>query len=256
VRKKMLLAFFLVALGTQCLGKVYLPPALKQVGVSENLGTVIPLDLVFTDQTGAKKPLKAYFDGKKPCILTMVYYGCPMLCGTILNGLEVALKRVPLTQDRYQRLTVSFDPKDTVASAATFRPDANWPFLVGSESSIDRLSRTLGFKAVFLEETQEYAHPAVVFVLSPSGKIVRYLYGVQFNPFDLKMAILEASEGKVRSSVEKALLYCYDFSANANGYQLSAIRLMRFGGVMTLIFLIGLFFYLRRLENKRKKGQQ
>lgn len=241
-------------------------PELQQIDVQEHSGETIPQDLVFTNSSGQQKALGQYFSGDRPVALVLAYYNCPMLCTLVLNGLTQAMYNTDLKlgQD-YQVLTVSIDPTETVELAASKKAthlrmlqiDENnpgWEFFVGKQDQIDSLAGAIGFKYFYVEERQEYAHPAVVILLTPQGKISRYLYGIEFNPRDLKLGLLEASKGTIGSTIEKLILYCYHYDPDAKGYVVLASNVMKLGGLATLIIL-GLFLGILWLKDSRRKNR-
>lgn len=238
---------------------------LQDIDVDEHLGEYIPLDLEFTDENGETKQIGEYFNGEVPVVLVLAYYNCPMLCTLVLNGLSKAIQSLSLEPGAdYRILTVSIDPSETPQLAKTKKKaqigeidrlglDASWHFFVGRDSMIRALADAVGFKYYYVEEREEYAHPAVLVVLTPDGKVSRYLYGIEFPEIDLRLGLLEASEGKIGSTIDKLILYCYHFDPNANGYTLFAANVMKLGGVATLVIL-GFFlggFWLRELQKKR-----
>ncbi len=240
-------------------------PHLKGINVDEHLGVNIPLDLEFTNEGGQKVKLRDYFQADRPVIMTLAYYECPMLCTMVLNGISDGVRKLEwLPGEQFQMLTVSIDPTETPALASRKRDNhlkemgkpvspSGWAFLVGQQPQIQALAATLGFQYYYDKENDEYAHPAVVFLLSPDGKISRYLYGLEHEPKNLKLGLLEASEGKIGTTLEKLLLYCYHYDPQAGGYVIFAINVMRLGGVLTVI---GLIFFIGLLWSKEKfRGQ-
>jgi len=225
------------------------PPALQQVKVEEHLGQTIPLDLQFTDHTGQPVTLDTYFHQGKPVLLTMVYYDCPMLCPMVLNGLRQSVDSLAWAPgDEFQMVAVSFNPRETPALArekhdryvnSLRQPvDGNsWAFLVGEESQSRALAQALGFRYHYVPEKQMYAHPAVSYVLTEDGKITRYLYGINHRKRDLKLALLEGAQGKIGNTMDRLLLYCYQYDSDAGGYVLFAENLMRLGGALTVVIL-------------------
>jgi len=238
---------------------------LKKINVSEKLGNYIPLDVTLKTESGDSVTLEKYFNDEVPVLFTFAYYDCPMLCSQVLSAVSSSVKKLDWGSDkRYKVITISIDPEETpeiafnkkkfyLAEIADPEIKSNWTFFTTSQRSIDTLTQALGFEYYYVEERDEYAHPAVVFILSPEGKITRYLYGLNYEPKDLKFALLEASEGKVGSTLERLLLYCYHYDATANTYTPFAKNIMKLGGILTLIIL-GTFlavFWIR--ENKQQK---
>jgi protein SCO1/2 len=222
------------------------PNLLKQVRFDQQLNHSIPLNLAFTDEHGQAVELGQYF-GRKPVILTLVYYTCPMLCTQVLNGLDRSLKNIPPTIGKdFNVVTVSIDPSDTPVLAATKqemytgmynRPGAaqGWNFLVGQESQIKQLADAVGFHYAYDPDSKQYAHAAGIMVLTPEGKLSSYLYGVQYRERDLRLALDQASQGKIGSPIDKALLYCYHYDAQNGKYDLLISRVMKMAGGLTVL---------------------
>jgi len=242
-------------------------PALKNIDIVEQLGKTIPMDVVLVNDAGKQTTIGEYFDGEKPVVIVMAYYTCPMLCNLVLNGLaETATDMEWSPGEQYRILTVSIDPTETAplarAKKANYfesmgKPEAEtgWTFFTGDGSESKRLADAIGFKYYFDEDLQQYAHAAAIYVLTGDGKISRYLYGIEFKQRDLKLALLEASEGKVGNTLDRILLYCYHYDPNAGGYVAFATNIMKLGGVVTLVVLGGLlgFFWIRELRKRKAR---
>ncbi|RMH73830.1 MAG: SCO family protein [Gemmatimonadetes bacterium] len=225
------------------------PSELQGIDVEEHLGESIPLDLVFTDDTGQAVTLAQYFTADKPVLLTLNYYRCPMLCSLILNGAVEAIKPLHLIPgEDFQWVTVSIDPRETAQLAAAKKkmyleslgksvPEEGWAFLVGTAANIDALASAVGYQYYYDKTNDQYAHPAVLTFLSPEGKITRYLYGLTFNTQDVRLALLEASEGKIGNTIDKLILSCFHYDPDAKGYVVLASNVMRLGGILTIIVL-------------------
>ena len=238
---------------------------LQKIDVVENLGSAIPLNLEFINSEGQTVQLKQYFNSGRPVLLTLAYYECPMLCTFVLNGLSKGVAKLPfIPGQEFQMVTVSIDPdespqlaaakqKNQVAAIGKTNVDGGWEFLVGDQVNIDTLANILGFKYYYDQTRDEYAHPAVSFVLTADGIISRYLYGIEYREQDLRLALLEASEGKIGNTLDKILLYCYHYDPDAGGYVIFAGNVMRLGGVLTVIVLGGVLLLLWWKE-MRKKG--
>jgi protein SCO1/2 len=236
------------------------PRELEEVGVVEQLNAELPLELPFVDWRGRQVRLSDYFDGKRPVILTLNYSACPMLCSLQLTGLFDALKKMKWTMgEEYRMLTVSIDPKEVNEQAALARerylrqygrPAAagGYDCLVGKEEHIKKLADTLGFKYRYVPETGEYAHAAVTFICTPGGRVSRYLYGVEYDPQTIRLSLAEASQGKVGSTMDKVLLFCFQYDASAGKYGPSALKLMRLGGIVTVLILAGVLIAFWRRE--------
>lgn len=240
-----------------------LPPALSAAGVTERIGQQLPLDLLVTTAYGDKRPLSTYFQNNRPKILIFAYYTCPMLCGLVLDGAARVIKEVPTAGDNYDVLTVSIDPHDTPEAALAFQNKYNapliptgsqspaWHFLTGNDGSEQQIAEAAGFG--YQRQTNgEYAHASLILILSADGKVMRYLYGIEHRPFDLKLALAEAKTGKGVSSVERVLLFCYNYDPDSRGYVLFAVNLMRIGGLLTILFLAGAIIWLARTSKDRK----
>jgi protein SCO1/2 len=240
-----------------------LPPVFDGVGLEEQLGRSLPMDLVFADAQGEAVRLGSYFDGEKPVLLMLVYHDCPMLCNLLLDGATRTLRDLAWTPGQeFEVVTVSFSPREGPDLASRQkaryveilgRPAAaqGWHFLTGSEASIAALAEAVGFQFQWVEERQEYAHPAALMFASGAGKLTRYLYGLEFSARDVRTALVEASEGTVGTTVDKILLYCFQYDPQENSYVPHAINIMKLGGLLTLL-LLGLFLaVLWRRERHR-----
>lgn len=244
------------------------PPAvLENVRVEERLGNAVPLDGPLMDADGRPWTLRQALDGRRPVVLALVYYDCPMLCGLMLSGLAKTFRESGLELGKdYQAVTVSFDPGETAAMGAERRrgylqslgrSDAgpDWPFAVGPAESTRAISDAVGF---YYEEdpvTGEWAHLAAVFVLTPDGKVSRYLYGIEYPPKDFRLAVVEAAGGKVGTSFDRFLLTCYRYDPASRKYEPYAYGIMRAGGLAVLVALTGLIGGLVWRERRNAKGR-
>ena len=238
-----------------------LPRELEGVNIEEHLGEKIDLHLTFQDELGQTVELQKFFH-EKPVILSMVYYECPNLCQFLLNGLTDSLKKLSWTVgEEFELIHVSINPQEKPELARKKReshlkeygralPEGVWNFLVGNEDNIRTLANQIGFQYRYDEDQKQYAHAAAVMVLTPDGALSRYLYGVQFEPRDLKLALMEASHGNVGNIVEKLLLFCYHYDPKTRRYALFAKNVMRGGGVVTVGGIILLVWMLRRKGRK------
>ncbi len=237
----------------------------NDIGVNEKLGGSVPLELTFRDKQGKLINFRDLFQDGKPTILTLVYYECPRLCTLILTGVLDAvneLDSLSLGQD-FKIVSVSFNPDDTpglanakarnyykaLKNGQSFQRD--WHFLTGDEENISKLTQAVGFR--YKRDGKEFAHPSALAILTPQGKISRYLYGIQHQPKDLRLALLEASGGQIGSSkiLNRVLIYCYKFDPVGKRYALHALNIVKAGGVVTLLSLIGLLTYFWRKEKKK-----
>jgi protein SCO1/2 len=235
------------------------PKILRDIGFDQRLGETVPLDAVFRDESGRAVKLGDYF-GKRPVVLALAYYECPMLCTVTLNGLASALDVVSYDPGReFEVVTVSFEPKETPELAAAKKAtylrryrragaSAAWHFLTGDAAEIRRLTEAVGFRYAWDETTKQYAHASGIMVLTPDGRLARYLYGVEYAPKDLRFGIYEAAQGKILSPVDHLLLYCYHYDPTLGRYGTTVMALLRVAGVLTLAGLGVLMITLRRRE--------
>jgi len=241
------------------------PAALRDVAFDQRLGQMLPLDAALVDESGRAVRLGDYF-GRRPVILTLAYYGCPMLCTLSLNGLASALKTLSFDAGReFEVVTLSFEHKETPQQAAAAkktyierygRPQAaaGWHFLTGDEAAIAAVTGAVGFRYAWDEETRQYAHPTGVVVATPEGRIARYLYGVEYAPKDLRFALVEASTGRVGTPVDQLLLYCYEYDPVRGRYGATILRTVRFLGILTVLGLVTLIAVLRYREGRMPAG--
>jgi protein SCO1/2 len=235
------------------------PPYLQNVGIEQHLDGQVPPDLAFVDDTGRPVKLGDYF-GKKPLILNLVYYNCTMLCGEVLAGLTGAMKLVKFdVGNEFDVVTVSFNPQETPAIAAAKKQDylkrygrpgaaSGWHFLTGPAQSINALTSAVGFQYQYDPKLNQFAHATAIMVLTPQGRISRYFYGVDFPPKDLRMGLVEASQGKIGNAVDQVLLYCYHYDPATGKYGAIVSNMLRLGAGFTILMLGLLLFILFRLE--------
>jgi protein SCO1/2 len=227
------------------------PPGLKNVGILQNLNTQIPADLTFLDENGKTVKLGDYF-GRKPIILSLVYYQCTMLCGEVLAGLDSALGVLKFDVGKeFDVLTVSFDPKDTPEIAAIKKAEylkrykragaeQGWHFLTGKQPEIDALTKAAGFQYQYDPKSEQFAHATAIMILTPEGKIAQYYYGVEFAPKDLRLGLIQASSNKIGNVVDEVLLYCYHYDPNTGKYGAMVFRILRLSGAATIL-IMGVF---------------
>jgi protein SCO1/2 len=242
-----------------------LPKALNGVGIDQKLGEPLPLDLVFKDEQGASVKLGDYF-GKRPVVLSLVYYQCPMLCNQVLNGMVTAFKVMAFKPgEEFEVVTVSFDPRETHELAAAkkntyvnYLPEARragagggWHFLTGDEANIKRLTDAIGFRYHFDETTNQFAHASAIYVTTPQGKLARYFYGIEYAPRDLRLGLIEAADNRIGSPVDQLLLYCYHYDPATGKYGARVMNVMRVGGIVTLLAMVGMFLLMRRRGQAR-----
>jgi len=219
--------------------KPALPGALQGVGIDQRLDQQLPLDLTFRDEAGRNVPLSTFFQSKKPVILALVYYRCPMLCTQILNGLESGLKAVSFNPGQdFEILSVSFDPKDTPELAASKkqlylrrygRPNSanGWHFLTGDEANIKALTDAAGFHFKYDAKTDQFAHASGIMIATPEGRLSRYFYGVEYAPRDVRLGLVEASENRIGDPVDQILLFCYHYDPATGRYGAMVMNIVR-----------------------------
>lgn len=245
-------------------------PALDKVGVEEHLDARLPLELEFVDEAGRTVRLADYFDGARPVILTLNYYRCPMLCGLQLNGVVAGLEEMDWTPGvEFEMVTVSIDPLETPELAQAKkenylkryqRPAAarGWHFLTGRQDNIERLAETVGFGYTYDVASGQYAHAAAIFVITPDGRIARYLYGIEYPPKSLKLALMEASEGKIGSAFDQLIMYCFHYDPASRRYAPVAMNIMRVGGGATALLLgltLGTWWLRESRRRRRAQGE-
>jgi protein SCO1/2 len=233
------------------------PPGLKNVGIQQNLNQEIPANLAFTDDLGRSLHLGDYF-GKRPLILNLVYYNCPMLCGEVLSGLEHSLSMMQFDVGKeFDVITVSFDPSETPEMAAKKKSEflrrykragaeQGWHFLVGKQDAIDALTKAAGFQYQYDAKTKQFAHATAILVLTPEGRIAQYYYGVEYPPKDLRLGLVEAGKGKIGNIVDQLLLYCYHYDPEQGKYSATILRVLRLAGVATMLCIGTLIFVMIR----------
>jgi protein SCO1 len=236
---------------------------IKEVDIVESLNEPVPADAVFTDQDGKRVRLGDFLDSERPVVLVLAYYRCPMLCSLVLGGLVKGMLGTGLELGKdYRALTVSIDPREGAAEAAERqrgylqslgKPDApaDWPFWVGEAAEIDKLAGAVGFRYRFDKETDQYAHAAALVVLTPDGRVSRYLYGLEFPPRDLKLALLEAADGKVGTSFDRVLLQCFRYDPATRRYEFFISSFIQGGALLVFFALAGGLALLWRGEFKR-----
>ena len=242
------------------------PAPLRDVGFDQRLGAALPLDTSFMDERGRMVRLGDYFGKDRPVVLVFAYYECPMLCAQVITGIAKTLNVLSLEPGRdFDFVTVSFDPRDTPAAAAAKKAlylerythpgaDAASHFLSGSAAAIEQVTRAAGFRYVWDEVTGQFAHPTGVVVVTPDGRLARYIFGVEYGPRDLRLALVEASAGRIGSAVDALLLYCFHYDPMTGRYGLVIMRAIRLGGAATLLTLGGFIFVMLRRERGRHRA--
>ena len=225
------------------------PVILREIGFDQKLGGAVPLDAVFRDEAGEEVRLGDYFKDR-PVVLSLVYYDCPMLCTLSLNGLARALKVLSFVPGQeFEVLTVSFDPGETPALAAAKKKAymtqydrkegaQGWHFLTGDASAIESLTQAVGFRYVWDENTQQFAHPAGIVIVTPEGAISHYLFGVEYSPKDMRLALVDSGGGRIGNPIDQVLLYCFQYDPSRGRYSASILNVVRVGGLLTVGLLV------------------
>jgi protein SCO1 len=239
------------------------PNILNGVGIAQHLNQQLPLDLNFTDDAGKQVQLASYF-GKKPAILALVYYQCPMLCSEELNGLASALQMVSLVPGRdFNIIIVSIDPSEGTDLAAAKKrsylkryghPETaeGWHFMTGTQPNIDALTKTVGFSYIKIPgpdgKLTQFAHASSIQLVTPEGKLAQYYMGVEYSPKDIRLGLVEASGNHIGSPVDNILTYCYHYDPQSNKHSLIVARVVQLGGAMTLVMLGGFMWIMFRRD--------
>jgi protein SCO1 len=242
------------------------PPILQNIGIDQRLNQQLPLDLEFRDEAGQPVKLNQYF-GKKPVILTMVYYSCPMLCSEVLSGIASSLGVIRFDVGKeFDVISVSINPHDTPADAIKKkklflqryrRPGAaeGWHFLTGNQPEIDALAKAVGFHYAYDPKSGQYAHSTAIMVVTPEGKLAQYFYGIEYSAKDLRLSLIEASKNKIGTPVEQVLLYCFHYDPSTGHYSVVVMNVVRLAGIFTALTL-GLFMtVLFRNEKNGKRAR-
>jgi protein SCO1/2 len=239
-----------------------LPQAIREVGFDQNLGRMLPLEVELVDEHGRAVKIGEYF-GKRPVVLSFVYYGCPMLCLQSLSSLASTLGVLSENPgDDFEVVSISIDPRETPALALekkshyverSGKPSIarGWHYLTGTEANIQRLTQAAGFRYAWDEATRQYAHPAGIIVATTEGKVSRYLFGIDYGPRDLRLALFDASEEKIGSPLARALLYCYHYDLATGRYSLAIMRIVQVAGAATVFSLGTLIFVWTRRERRQ-----
>lgn len=243
-----------------------LPPSFQNVGIEQRLNAAIPLDTIFRDEQGSEVPLGKYFQ-RRPVLLVPVYYTCPMLCSQVLSGVVAGLRPLSLVPGRdFEIVAFSFNPSETSADATRERDlyshrystragVAGWHFLTGTPASIKALTDAIGFHYRYDAKLKIFVHGSGVMIVTPEGKISRYFYGVEYEPKDLKLGLVEASNEKIGSLADQILLFCYHYDPTTAKYTTTVLAVLRIAGALTLVLMgIGFSFYWR-MERSRTRTQ-
>jgi protein SCO1/2 len=242
-----------------------LPPVLKSVGIEQKLNEQLPLSAEFKDENGNVVKLGDYFSKEKPVILALVYYECPMLCNEVLNGLTGSLKGISFDAGReFEVVAISFDVRENDKpdlaknKKASYlnryaRPgtENGWHFLTGTQSEIDRVTQAVGFNYEFDEATNQFAHAGGVMIITPQGKISRYLYGIDYAPKDLKFSLMDSAEGRIGNPAEQLYLYCFHYNPATGKYGLEILSVLRLMAIATIVGIGAMLFVFWRSNKKR-----
>ena len=235
---------------------------LSNVGLDQKLDNQVPLDLVFRNENGDSVRLGSIINGNRPAVISLVYYECPELCTEILNGMVMGFRQIPFAIGKdFDVITVSINPGETPQLAAQKKhaylhsypqadAGAGWHFMVGDTVSIRRLADAIGYRFVYDKETDQYAHPSGIVITTPSGRVARYMYGVEYPYKDLRFALTEASGNKIGSPVDKILLLCYHYDPATGTYGVAVMNILRIGGILTLVILGSVILIMLRRERK------
>jgi protein SCO1/2 len=260
-------ALALAALPAPAQGPVQRFDPRQEVGIDQRLGESLPLDAVFRDQAGREVALGDLLAGR-PCVLALVYYECPMLCTLVLNDLLRAVRAIPLEVGRdFDVIAVSIDPRETAELAARKArqyvegygragSERGWHFLTGDQGSIDALARAIGFRYVWDERAQQFAHASGVMVATPAGVLSHYFYGLEYPARDLRLALVDAADERIGSPVDQVLLLCLHYDPSTGRYGLAITGALRLGGIATLALLGGFLFVSLRRERRASRGAE
>jgi len=244
-----------------------LPKALADTGIDQRLNEQLPLDAVFKNENGETVKLGDYF-GKRPVVLSLVYYDCPMLCNQVLNGMVTNFRVLAFKPGQeFEVVTVSFDNRETPALAAAKKKTyveylpaakresatAGWHFLTGDEANIKRLTEAIGFRYRFDSETNQFAHASAIYVATAQGKLARYFYGIEYAPRDLRLGLIEAAENKIGTPVDQLLLYCFHYDPTTGKYGAIVMRMVQIGGILTLMVIGAMFFVMFSVQRQRQR---
>jgi protein SCO1 len=243
-----------------------MPAQLQNVGFEPQLNAQIPLDLPFVDENGNSVQLRDYFE-QKPVVLAFVYYGCPMLCNQVEQGVVGALRMLSFTPGRdYEVVFVSFDPRESADMAAQKKKAAlshfgrtetaaGWHFLTGTKESIDSATKAANFRYTFDAKTNLFAHASGIMLLTPNGRISRYFYGVEYPGRDVRLGLVDASAGKIGTPIDHVLLFCYQYDPSSATYSASILKIIRLGGILTVLCIVGGILIFRRRDAVQRNAR-
>jgi protein SCO1 len=239
------------------------PVALRNVDLEQKLGARVPLGVEFRDESGRTVRLQDYF-GRRPVILSLVYYSCEDLCPLVLGGLVRSLRPLAFNiGDQFDVVTLSFDPRDAPALAAAKKSDAlkqyarpgtgeGWHFLTGDETAIRRVTEAVGFRYNYESDKDRFGHASGIILLTPEGKVARYFYGIEFSPRDLRLGLIEAADEKIGSPIDQLLLFCYHYDPATGKYSLLITNIIRLAAAVTVLSLATFIVLMLRRERNRR----
>jgi protein SCO1 len=248
---------FLLFNSSLVVAKQNVPEALENIQVTEHLGSQIDIqNYSFIDEAGKPIALSTFFNQKKPVVLNLGYFHCGTLCNYSYQGISKVLNDTKDLKNGsdFEVVSISFDPKDNAQSASEKRTQYGWRFLTGSPEQVKRLADQLGFPYKYIPAEGQFAHPAVSFVLTSSGIISRYLYGIDFQPKDFKLALMEASNGKIGSIIDRIIMFCYHYNPTTRKYSLYSFRLIQAGSATTVAIFGGYLMVFWNRQRKLKVG--
>jgi protein SCO1/2 len=243
-----------------------LPPVLQNVGFEPTLNAQMPLDLPFTDENGQSVKLGDYFHPGKPVVLAFVYYGCPMLCNQVEQGVVGSLKMLSFNPGQdYEVVFVSFDPREDASMASQKKQSAlehfrrpstaaGWHFLTGTKESIDAATQAANFRYKFVASSNLFSHASGIMILTPEGRISRYFYGVEYPGRDMRLGLVDASAGKIGTPIDHVLLFCYSYDPSSATYSASILKIIRLGGVLTVLGIVAGILIFRRRDLASPQG--
>ena len=241
------------------------PPELAAADIIEKRGETIDLDAQFMDQNGNAVRIGDYFDGERPVVLVLAYLNCPVVCPVVLNNTQRVFNELAWAiGDKYRAITLSFDHRDTPEAAGKYHAayqlgldrstgSDSWVFLTGDAQSIRRVCDSVGWQYAYIPATGDFSHPTAIIVLSPDGKVSNYLYGVRYAPQQLRLSLLDASEGRIGDVFDRILLRCYHYDPDAGSFVLAAERVMTIAAVTTVVLLGGVIAALVQIDRRRNR---
>ncbi len=238
---------------------------LQRIAFDQKLDAQLPLDLILTDEEGKQQPLRTYF-GDRPVLFVLAYYRCPMLCNQVLGGVLKSTNALKFVAGRdFEIVVVSFDPSDTPAMAAAKRDSYlkryhhadgrdGWHFLTGSQETVAKLAETVGFTYVYDERSNQFAHASGIMIVTPDGRLSQYFYGIDFATRDLRLALVEASQGEIGNLVDQVLLTCFHYDPLTGRYGVAILSIVRIAGVITVLAIVGYIALSLYRERHVKRG--